>query len=73
MERHLIVEYRALVDRIAEELDPSNLAVAVELAAAASRIAGYGPVKTAALQAYAEHLPSLLQAFQSAKSQPRAA
>jgi indolepyruvate ferredoxin oxidoreductase len=72
-ERRLIGDYRALIDRITDEINPANLAAAVELAAAAGRIAGYGPVKDAALQAYEGELPSLLQAFESAQSQPRAA
>ena len=73
MERRLIGDYRSLIDRITDEMNPANLAAAVELAAAAGRIAGYGPVKDAALKAYEDELPSLLQAFESAQSQPRAA
>ena len=73
MERRLIADYRSLIDRITDEINPANLAAAVELAAAAGRIAGYGPVKDAALKAYEDELPSLLQAFESAQSQPRAA
>ena len=73
MERRLIGDYRALIERITDEIDPSNLPAAIELAAAAGRIAGYGPVKDAASKAYEEELPALLQAFESAQSQPRAA
>ena len=73
MERRLIDDYRNLIDRITDEINPSNLAAAVLLAAAAGRIAGYGPVKDAALKAYEEELPALLQAFAVAQSQPRAA
>jgi indolepyruvate ferredoxin oxidoreductase len=73
MERRLIGKYRALIERITDEINPANLPAAIELAAAAGRIAGYGPVKDAALKAYEEELPSLLQAFESAQSQPRAA
>jgi indolepyruvate ferredoxin oxidoreductase len=73
MERRLIGDYRALIDRITDEINPSNLAAAIELAAAAGRIAGYGPIKVGALKAYEGELPSLLQAFESAQSQPRAA
>jgi indolepyruvate ferredoxin oxidoreductase len=72
-ERRLIGDYRALIERITEEITPSNLPGAIELAAAAGRIAGYGPVKDAALKAYQGELPSLLQAFESVQSQPRAA
>ena len=73
MERRLIGDYRTLIERITDEINPANLAAAVELAAAAGRIAGYGPVKDAARKAYEDELPSLLQAFESAQSQPRAA
>jgi len=73
MERRLIGDYRALIERITDEINPANLPAAIELAAAAGRIAGYGPVKDAALKAYEEELPALLQAFESAQSQPRAA
>jgi len=73
MERRLIGDYRALIDRVTDEINPVNLPAAVELAAAAGRVSGYGPVKDAALQAYQEELPALLQAFASAQSQPRAA
>jgi indolepyruvate ferredoxin oxidoreductase len=73
MERRLISDYRALIDRVTDEINPSNLPAAIELAAAAGRIAGYGPVKEAALEAYKEKLPSLQQAFESAQAQARAA
>jgi indolepyruvate ferredoxin oxidoreductase len=73
MERRLIGDYRTLIERITDEINPANLAAAVELAAAAGRIAGYGPVKEAALLAYEDELPALLQALESPQSQPRAA
>jgi indolepyruvate ferredoxin oxidoreductase len=73
LERRLIGEYRALIERVAARLDERNLAAAIELAAAASRIAGYGPVKHAALAAYEAELPSLLAAFESPQEESRAA
>jgi indolepyruvate ferredoxin oxidoreductase len=73
MERRLIGEYRALILRITDEVDSSNLPAAIALAAAAGQIAGYGPVKDAAVQAYEAELPSLLRAFERAQPQPRAA
>ena len=73
MERRLIGDYRALIERVTDKIDSSNLPAAIELAAAAGRIAGYGPVKDAALKAYHEELPSILQGFESAQLQPRAA
>jgi indolepyruvate ferredoxin oxidoreductase len=64
LERRLIVDYRALVDGIVDRLDGSNLAPAIELARAAFDIAGYGPVKQAAAQAYAARLPALQAEFE---------
>ena len=47
LERRLIQDYRTLIDGIVDRLEPHNLAAAIELARAASDIAGYGPVKDA--------------------------
>ena len=73
MERSLIGEYRRLIERIVAELNPSNLNVATDVAAAAADIAGYGPVKDAAHAAYQTKLAALLLAFESASMQSRAA
>jgi indolepyruvate ferredoxin oxidoreductase len=73
MERRLIEDYRALIERIVAELNPGNLKAGTDLAAAAGDIAGYGLVKDAALAEYEAQLPALLQAFQSAATQSRAA
>jgi indolepyruvate ferredoxin oxidoreductase len=73
MERRLIGEYRALIERVVADLHVSNLKAAAELAAAAGEIAGYGPIKDAAVADYAAKLPALLEALQSASSQSRAA
>jgi indolepyruvate ferredoxin oxidoreductase len=73
MERRLIADYRALIERIAPQLNLSNLEAAAELAAAAAQIAGYGPVKDASLAEYQSKLPALLQAFELASRQARAA
>ncbi len=73
MERRLIGDFRALIGQIVDDLSPGNLGAATELAAAAGDIAGYGPVKDAAVAAYEAQLPALLQAFDSASQQSRAA
>jgi indolepyruvate ferredoxin oxidoreductase len=59
-ERQLIEDYRALINRVVDRLDQTNLPAAVELARAASQIAGFGPVKDAAAAAYESRLPALL-------------
>ncbi|GAB3115149.1 indolepyruvate ferredoxin oxidoreductase family protein [Aestuariicella hydrocarbonica] len=64
MERRLIVEYRQLMEGIADQLNADNLSAAVNLASAARDIAGYGPVKEAAVEAYQQVLPSLMERFQ---------
>lgn len=71
MERRLIEDYRALIGNIAERIDQTNLAVAIELARAAGEIGGYGPVKNTSVQAYESRLPALLQAFEAASRQQR--
>jgi indolepyruvate ferredoxin oxidoreductase len=73
MERRLVTDYRALVGRIIERLDDNNLPAAVELAAEASRIAGYGLLKSASVTAYESRLGALLLAFEAASKQSRAA
>ncbi|MCJ2188058.1 indolepyruvate ferredoxin oxidoreductase family protein [Novosphingobium beihaiensis] len=60
MERALIGEYRVLVEAIADKVTPQTMPVAVELAAAADLIAGYGPVKQAGVAAYRARLAELL-------------
>jgi len=50
MERALIAEYRALLDRLAAGLTAANHARAVDLATSAQEIRGYGPVKAAAAE-----------------------
>ncbi len=45
IERALIVEYEALIDELLAGLDPSNHALAVELAWLPEGIRGFGPVK----------------------------
>jgi indolepyruvate ferredoxin oxidoreductase len=63
MERRLIEDYRALINDIVDRLDQANLPVALELARAAAQVAGFGPVKRAAVTAYESRLPALLARF----------
>jgi indolepyruvate ferredoxin oxidoreductase len=49
-ERALIGEYRALVDELLVGLDAARVSLAVEIAASADAIRGYGPVKAAAVE-----------------------
>jgi len=75
LERRLIGDYRALIAEIVERLDAANLEAAIAIAAAARDIAGYGPVKEAAVQSYHARLVTLRDAFDSAavQAQSRAA
>jgi indolepyruvate ferredoxin oxidoreductase len=65
-ERQLIVGYRALVSRIVARLNAANLPIAIELAAAAAQIGGYGPVKLATIRAYELRVIALQTAFENA-------
>ncbi len=64
-ERALIASYRALVTDAATRLTDANLTAAIKLASAALYIRGFGPVKNAALEAYAVRLPGLVAALES--------
>jgi len=75
MERRLITDYRALISKIIARLEETNLATGIELASAAQDVAGYGPVKMAAVNAYEAKLRVLLERFEgdSAETKSRAA
>jgi len=66
MERRLIDDYRSLIAGIVDRLDETNVAAGTALAAAAREIAGYGPVKDAAVARYRAQLPELLARFEAA-------
>jgi indolepyruvate ferredoxin oxidoreductase len=63
LERALIGEYRNLIRQVASTVTPASLHTAVEIAAAADLVAGYGPVKEQGVEAFrvltAEQLPKL--------------
>jgi indolepyruvate ferredoxin oxidoreductase len=68
MERRLIADYRALIERLVGRLDQTNLPAALELARAAAEIGGYGPVKLASVKAYESRLTALLDTFEAASA-----
>jgi indolepyruvate ferredoxin oxidoreductase len=71
MERALIAQYEADVDRLQAGLTPATLPAAVELAALPLEIRGFGHVKAGAAQAAAARRAELLAAFE-AGGRPRA-
>ena len=60
MERALIEEYRALIERVVAEVRTETMGIAVEIAASVDLIAGYGPVKEAGVEAYRVRAAGLL-------------
>jgi indolepyruvate ferredoxin oxidoreductase len=66
MERRLVAEYEQVLDRIAAELDPQRLEVAVALAALPDGVRGFGPIKTAAVTAYDKERARLLEEWRAA-------
>lgn len=62
-EKALIKEYRELIISITDKLTPSNIERATAIAAEAQAIAGYGPVKLAAIERYRVRLAQLLNDF----------
>ena len=63
MERRLADEYRTMILSAADRITDVNMPRALELARAASSIAGYGQVKAAAVKVYRERAPALLAAL----------
>jgi indolepyruvate ferredoxin oxidoreductase len=66
VERQLIRDYEALLDRLMATLNPANHAVAVALAALPEKIRGFGPVKAASLVKVEAERKALLSRFESA-------
>lgn len=65
MERALIAEYEADMDRLAAGLTPATRGGAVALAARPLEVRGFGPVKEAAAAAAASRRAALLAEFDS--------
>lgn len=70
MERALIGEYRNLIRDVAVMVTPETTKVAVEIAAAADLLVGYGPVKEAGVVAYRARVADLLARFSAPSSVP---
>ena len=62
-DRRLIVDFESLLARILEEVDPSRLELAIELARLPQSIRGYGPVKQIAMQSVEALEAELLEAW----------
>jgi indolepyruvate ferredoxin oxidoreductase len=62
-DRRLIVDFESLLARILEEMDPSRLELAIELARLPQSIRGYGPVKQIAMQSVETLESELLEAW----------
>jgi indolepyruvate ferredoxin oxidoreductase len=70
MERSLVGEYRALVEEIAAKVTPRTMATAIDLAAAADLVSGYGPVKDAGVVAYRARVADLRGGLSAAPTTP---
>jgi indolepyruvate ferredoxin oxidoreductase len=69
MERALIGEYRDLIRQVVGKVTPATMHTAVEIAAAADLIAGYGPVKDAGVEAYRARVAELLPKLDAASAE----
>jgi indolepyruvate ferredoxin oxidoreductase len=68
LERRLIGEYRALIERVAAGLSARNLATAVEIAELPDEVRGFGPVKLAAIARMEARRAELLARFDAARA-----
>jgi indolepyruvate ferredoxin oxidoreductase len=59
LERALIGEYRDVIRKVAAKVTPASLHTAVEIAAAADLVAGYGPVKEQGVEAFRARVAEL--------------
>jgi indolepyruvate ferredoxin oxidoreductase len=63
MERQLVVDYEALIERLLQDLDADKLDLAVQLARLPERIRGYGPVKEANVKAVKQQWGEMLARY----------
>ncbi len=70
MERRLLADYEADVERILAVLDADRLATAIELAALPAEIRGFGHVKAAAVERCAPRRAALLARLQRESASP---
>ncbi len=70
MERRLLADYEADVERILAVLDADRLATAIELAALPAEIRGFGHVKAAAIERCAPRRAALLARLQRESASP---
>ena len=73
MERQLIVEYFATIERLLAKLDAGNVGLAAEIAAIPEHIRGYGHVKEAHLHKAKTREASLLAKWDARSAETRAA
>ena len=66
MERRLIEEYEAFLDRCEREIADDRMDLAVALAALPDQIRGFGPIKERAVLNYARERRDLLERWSSA-------
>ncbi|MDR2856683.1 MAG: indolepyruvate ferredoxin oxidoreductase family protein [Novosphingobium sp.] len=65
MERVLIGEYREVIEHVAAKVTPGTMPVAIEIAAAAELVSGYGPVKHKGFAAWRARITELLPQLDS--------
>jgi indolepyruvate ferredoxin oxidoreductase len=73
LERRMIGEYRARIEKLSARLNARNLDVAVAIARLPEDIRGFGPVKLASIEAGDKRLATLLAMFESADAAAKAA
>jgi indolepyruvate ferredoxin oxidoreductase len=65
-ERQLVADYEALIERVLAALTPARADAAAELLSLVADVRGFGPVKLAAMERYAERLAAAEAAFGAA-------
>ena len=73
MERRLIGEYEATIDKVLATLDQNNHALAVQIAGVPESMRGFGHIKEKNVKAAKEREASLLASYRSPATQSVAA
>lgn len=66
MERALSGDYRQMIEKLVAEMTADRLPLAMQMAEAASYVAGYGPVKHAGVETYHQQVRDHMQAWDEA-------
>ncbi len=70
LERELIVKYESTIDEICAQINQENASLAINIAALADKVRGFGPVKREKVRVYQEELETLIETLRNGQVDP---